>query len=89
MMQPLDGLFEADGDQQAHGDRRDVHQEILPQVGSGVERVNVEHQHGTASCYAAPPWVVRFLRTHFVTASGDCAIDELGPTPEMNKEAGS
>jgi hypothetical protein len=39
----LDGLFEADGDEQADDDGGDVDEEVAPGVGGLVGRVDVEH----------------------------------------------
>jgi len=41
MMQGLDGLLEADGDEQANADGGDVDEEVAPDVGGLVGRVDV------------------------------------------------
>jgi hypothetical protein len=44
VMEVLDGLFEADGDEQADDDGGDVEEEVAPGVGGGVGWVDVEHK---------------------------------------------
>jgi hypothetical protein len=41
MMDGFDGLFEADGDEEADDDGGDVDEEVAPGVGGGVGRVDV------------------------------------------------
>ena len=43
MVEELDCLFEADGDQEADDDGGDVDEEVAPGVGGVVGRVDVEH----------------------------------------------
>ena len=43
MVEGFDGLFKADGDEQAHADGGDVDEEIAPGVDGVMERVDVEH----------------------------------------------
>lgn len=43
VMEELDGLFEADSDEEANNDGGDVDEEIAPGVGGVMGRVNVEH----------------------------------------------
>jgi hypothetical protein len=43
MVEVLDCLLEADGDEQANTDGGDVDEEVAPGVGGGVGRVDVEH----------------------------------------------
>jgi hypothetical protein len=44
MVDELDGLLEADGDEQADDDGGDVDEEVFPGVGGFVGRVYVEHR---------------------------------------------
>ncbi|MGD0649410.1 MAG: hypothetical protein ABR971_15605, partial [Acidobacteriaceae bacterium] len=44
MMQRLNGLLEADGDEQANADGGDVKKEVAPGMSGGVGRVDVEHE---------------------------------------------
>ena len=46
VVEVLDGLFEADGDEQAENDSCDVDEEIAPSGGGVVGGVNVEHRGG-------------------------------------------
>jgi hypothetical protein len=43
VVEELDGLFKADGNQQANGDRRDMDEEIFPGVDGCVGSVDVKH----------------------------------------------
>jgi hypothetical protein len=43
VVEVLDGLLEADGDEKADDDGGDVDEEVAPGVGGGVGRVYVEH----------------------------------------------
>jgi hypothetical protein len=40
----LDGLLQADGDEQANTDGGDVDEEVFPGVSGGVGRVDIEHE---------------------------------------------
>jgi hypothetical protein len=44
MMDGLDGLLEADSDEEADTDGGDVNEEVAPGVGGGVGWVDVEHK---------------------------------------------
>ena len=44
MMEPLHGLLEADGDEQAEDDGCDVDEEVAPGGGGVMRWVDVEHQ---------------------------------------------
>ena len=44
LVNPLDHLFETDGDQQADDDGRDMDEEIAPAMDCGVGCVNFEHK---------------------------------------------
>jgi hypothetical protein len=46
MMEILDGLLEADGDEEADDDGGDVDEEVAPGVGGGVGWVDVEQGGG-------------------------------------------
>ena len=46
VMEVLDGLFEADGDEEAQDDSGDVDEEVSPCAGGVVGRVDVEHGGG-------------------------------------------
>ena len=46
VVEVLDGLFEADGDEQAEDDGGDVDEEVAPGAGGVVGRVDVEHGCG-------------------------------------------
>ena len=43
LVDALDELLEADGDEEADDDGGDVDEEVAPGVGGGVGRVDVEH----------------------------------------------
>jgi hypothetical protein len=49
MLEKLYGLFEGDGDAQAHHDDGDMNEEIAPAIDRGVHRVYVEHEIRAAS----------------------------------------
>lgn len=59
LMEVLDRLLDADGDEQAYDDGCDVNEEVAPGVGGMVRGVDVEHP---SSSYRRGSLIVRQLR---------------------------
>jgi hypothetical protein len=73
MVNCLDGLFEADGDEEPDGDRGDVDNEIAPGSGGVVRRMDVEHQ-----CWRLLWNGRRFWRRIIGRRCGQRRIERLG-----------
>jgi len=78
MMQGLNGLLEADGDEQADADGGDVDEEVAPGVGGVVGWVDVEHRVGSPEKVWGRLLAGRLLELIFVDHVVEHLVDRAG-----------